>query len=257
MTSPTTQVEGAIGGAPSLPPTPINLLLEIIGEPGTGKTHLASILPKPFLIDTSPKGEARTTFIRLVKDEGRYAHVGNWDELISATKKAGARFDVKTVILDTSADLQDMARAEYMRIHGRKGVLQIEFGFVRDLVDAQIVYKLTASPPTGYGKNVVCTSQMKDLYKTIQDSEGKAHSFKEGRQRDGYQRLDFQADVRLFLQLKEDKVGEVMKTRRICTVIKNRFIDKASDEWISDVNPISWESIRKLVKLAPGEVVLE
>jgi len=44
-------------------------------------------------------------------------------------------------------------------------------------------------------------------------------------------------------------------TRR-CTVIKNRFRNKAdANEWIPELKELTWEGIKKLTKLAEGEFV--
>jgi hypothetical protein len=233
------------------------LLIEIIGEPGVGKTHLASQAPLPFLIDTTPKGEAKSTFLKVVKDVGRYTHIRNWDELRSAIEYAGKRDDVKTIIIDTSADLQDLAREEYLKRTSKSSgkerisALQIEYGKIRDIVDAEVIFRVTGSPPVGLGRNLVCTSQMKNLYKNIQDADGRVHTIKEGRQRDGYDRLDFESDIRLYVSLTTDS-----RPKRTVSVIKNRFIDRASDDWVPEISP-SWEGIKSTIKLAEGERLLE
>ena len=254
---------GVVGTPTPAPPiSPLPIMVEIIGEPAAGKTHLASLSARPFLIDTTPKGESRSVFLKNAKDAMRYIHIGNWTELVTAVKLAGDRTDVKTVIIDTSSDLQDMAVKEYLKRNpGRKGVMQYEYGRVRDMIDAEIVFKIAALTPNGFGKNLIMTSQMKDLWKSSMDADGAVHSAKEGRQRDGYQRLDFESDIRLFVFLKDEVVNvgtpnQKTMSKRYVQVAKNRFIDKASDKWIANINP-TWEDIKGLVVLNPGEVIPE
>lgn len=254
------EVAGEASTKPATPPillAPLPIMCEIIGENATGKTHLASCFPRPFLIDTTPKGESRAVFAKLNPDRTRYAHVQNWTELIAAAKPAMARFDVATIIIDTSADLQDLARDEYLKRNpSRKGVMQYEYGRVRDIIDVELIFKVCALPPNGVGKNLVFTSQMKDLYTNAMDNAGQMHSTKTGRKTDGYSRSDFECDLRFYLSLKEVMGENGVKYERRVDVVKNRWTDKASDAWIPTIKS-SWLEVKKLIKPLKDEVIVE
>lgn len=239
-------------------------MTEIIGETGTGKTHFASLFPSPFMIDTTPKGESRSVFVKVQKQKGvpnpelNYARARSWSELTNHIKLAGNDDKIKTVIIDNSLELQKLASPVYLaqQKSTRVRALQIEYGHIRDIVDVDAIYKITAEKnliePSkgGYGKNLVLTSQMKDLYKSITNDEGKQVSWKEGRQRDGYARADFQSDLRLYVEIVENSPP----TRQV-KVVKNRFVDKVTGgaDWKGVIQP-TWEGIKSL---CVGEVLLE
>jgi len=229
------------------------LLVEIIGDTGVGKTHFASLFPSPFMIDTTPKGEARSVFLKASKqNEINYTRARNWDEVKNCIKIGGTDNAVKTLIIDDSTELQRLATPAYLASLGkpRKQALQIEYGHIRDFVDVDVIFKVTAEPPTGYGKNLVCTSKLKDLYKTALDSDGKQISWKEGKQRDGYARLDYQSDLRFLMTIAEGSPP----TRQIA-VAKNRFLDKVNDSaiWKSVIKG-TWEDVKSL---CVGETLVE
>ena len=267
--------------------TPIILLVEIIGETGVGKTYIASTAPKPFLIDTSVKGEACTTFKRVGREmfntdySDRYVHVQNWVDIQSAIKKSCERFDVSSVIIDNSSDLQDMAKDKYLSSFDKKRVqaIQVEYGKIRDLVDVDTTFKVAAMPPNGAGKNLILTSQMKDKWKQVQTSSNDVKAIQDGRMRDGYARLDFQSDIRLHVVIQDScsKCGKIIPTGEICntesclktfpmpskklkrfvSVVKNRFLNRVGESWIPELKTNDWSGIKELVKLAPGEKLLE
>ncbi len=261
-------------GATSAPTSPLPLMVEIIGEPGVGKTHLASTFPRPFLLDTTPKGESKSIYLKVqgatdkrgsVAEASRfYSHVRTWDDVTRWAEAAMKSPEVATIVVDTGADLQDLARDEYLSRskRPRTSALQIEYGKIRDIVDVELIFKVTALPPTGAAKNIVLTSQMKNLYKMVQDIDGRVHAVKEGRQVDGFARADFESDIRIYLKLSEENVVKdgvptgARRWVRYIDVNKNRFIDKASDGWISSIGP-DWKEVRKLVRPAPGEVIVE
>ena len=140
------------------------LLIEIIGEPGVGKTHLSLTFPKPFLIDTSPKYEAKA-IARKVLGEGwekRYHASRDLREIVQILSEVLDRDDVATVIIDTGADLQSLGAKEYLRRKREAGkeraqVTQIEYGRVRDLIDDEVINYVIR-----HDKNLILTAQTGD-----------------------------------------------------------------------------------------------
>jgi hypothetical protein len=104
------------------------------------------------------------------------------------------------------------------------------------------------------------TAQMKDEYKVVMKPDGKPEMDKYGnpityktgrRERDGFERMRYEADIRLFLELvevRDEKTGAVRLERR-ARVVKNRFCSKTGKGWIPMLigdEEVSWGGIIKL-----------
>jgi len=215
--------------------------VEVIGEPGVGKTHLSLLFPRPILFDTTPKGEALPVVIKLFgpdKAKEIWNPVFTLSELRQKIGLAVSSGKYATIIIDTSANLQDMSKKEWLKNRGREKPLPFEYVEIREPID-NLIEEITKK----YGLNLVFTSQMKDEY----GPDGK----KTGRRvRDGYIKLPFMADIRLYIELKTEP-----KVERKVHVVKNRFRDRASQDWIPEISP-SWEDIVKLTGL-PEEVLVK
>ena len=96
-------------------------------------------------------------------------------------------------------------------------------------------------------RNLVFTSQMKDRYRTIKTVEGE-RVVKEGRERDGYKKLDFYCDIRLYLYIEDG----VRKAR----VVKNRFVDRCSSNWVEVIENPDFGKIVEITRL-PEEVIVK
>jgi hypothetical protein len=224
------------------------VLVEIIGEPESGKSHLSLLFPRPFLLDTTVKQEALPIIRKLHTDwEKRYKPVRSWEDLEKEVESAVAREDVATIVFDTSMDLQDLAAIHWLKEKKKESVFPItQYKHVRDKIDVIINQVQKAE------KNMVVTAGMKDEY--IQDKKtGK-------RIRDGYARMPQQADIRLYLRIAEKtKVSEsgiaVTEYVRECVVVKNRFRDKAGKDWIPNLNPVDWKTLMQATGLSEEEWV--
>ena len=218
----------------------IPLFVEIFGEPATGKTHFSLLFPSPVILDTTPKGEALVIVRKLYPNEvdKRWIPVRSFKDIRLAVEKYCNEPWVKTIVVDTSANLQDLAILEWLSERkGRERPLPFEYKEIRDKIDRVIEYVMQ------HERNLVFTSQMKDEY----TADGK----KTGRRvRDGYVKTPFMADIVLRMVLLEGN-----PVQRKVVVVKNRFRDMANpQEWISEIRPC-WEDIIKLTGL-PEEVLV-
>lgn len=236
------------------------VLVEIIGEAEAGKTHTSLLFPNPALMDTTAKCEALSIVKKVFPEdyEKRYFSVRSWKDIKDALGKIKDG-GFKTVVIDTAADLQEIAGEAWLeeinKVRKRAGKSEwkdiypiTNYKFVRMKVDAMIFEVVS---PKKMGVNLVFIALMKDEW-----MKGKSTG---RRRRDGYTRSNFQADLRLFLELRKG-VGEDMmptgKYERTCKVVKNRFVDKCSEEWKSEVEtPLTYEKIMEVTRLKKEELV--
>ena len=224
------------------------LLVELIGEPETGKSHFSCTAPRPFIIDTTVQKEALPVIKKLHVDwEQRYKSVRDWDGLKEAVSGAVLRQDVATIVIDTSMDLQDLAKDAWLKEKKKEAVYPItQYVHVRDKIDGLINAVREAE------KNMIVTAGFKDEY--VQDKRT-GH-----RIRDGYARTPQQADIRLYLKILEKvrtSEGGIAVTvyERECVVIKNRFRDKAGKDWIPMLNPVDWKTLIAATGIKEEELV--
>jgi len=231
------------------------VLVEIIGEPAVGKTHLSLTFPKPFLFDTTPKQEAKPIALKVLGAEAqkRYSAVKSYPQLVEGLKIVLKREDVKTIIIDTGADLQGMCVEYEVERKGRERLLPVEYGRIREMIDTDVTEAVVEA-----GKNLVMTAQMDDEYVNGQKTGRRVPK--------GYKRMAFQADIRLFLYLApaEGSGGEIevspygltfayippqrpaLRLVRKAIVIKNRYVDMAQTGYQVIVDPTA-EKIKELI----------
>jgi len=211
------------------------IFLEVYGEPGVGKTHLACTFPKPFM--------------GLSVDD-RYAWVQNYEEFKSAVLRAIAREDVKTVVIDSCTPLQDFAAEYWCKKYGKERVYPVvAWGQVRKLIDE--VINLIAK----YRKNCVFTSQMKDVY-------DKETGQKIGRDRDGYIKVPFTVDIQVELRiLPRDQAQRYVKEIksqgkyvRVAKIHKNRLLDITEPYFAEFVESPTWEDIKRSIAVLPPDL---
>jgi len=227
------------------------LHVEIMGEPEVGKTHLGCLFPAPAIIDTTAKREALPIAMKLLPDWAeRYFKVYSLEDIREALrhieKKNGEEPGfVKTIVIDTSADLQRLAAEEWIREHGKKQVFPVtQYAHVRSKID-ELIHKVL----DGLKLNLVFISQMKDEY---------AGGEKTGRRvRDGYKKTPFQADIRLYLYFEKGEEGKIVS--RKAQVVKNRFVDPLAEGNPRVIGDPDWGAIRELVLSGgyPEEVLVE
>jgi len=203
------------------------LLVEVIGEPGVGKTHFSLTFPKPFLFDTTPKREAEVIVYKLYGAEAkkRYAWTTKYEQLLAGIKDIVKRDDVRTVIIDTGADLQSMAVEYELQRKDRERLMPYEYGRIREMIDEDVIELVVNS-----GKHLVMTAQMDDEYVNGQRTGKRVPK--------GYKRMAFQADIRMFITVGSAELtflpgglsfevtySKVLQPKRTAVIVKNRFVD--------------------------------
>ena len=231
------------------------LLAEIIGEPGVGKTHLSLTFPKPFLCDTTPKREAEVIVYKLYGSEAkkRYAWTTKYQQLVETLKSVVKRDDVRTVIIDTGADLQGMAVEYELEVKSRERLMPYEYGRIREKIDEDVIELVI-----GAGKHLVMTAQMDDEYVGGQKTGKRVPK--------GYKRMAFQSDIRIFLIYGSAEITSISPgglsfgvsydvkpgaaTERKAVIVKNRFVDMAA----TGIQVIKNPTFRDIALLIPYEL---
>ncbi len=196
----------------------IPLLIELIGEEGTGKTHTSLLFPNPLLVDCTEEGEGKLIAMKVFHSEWekRYKHITDWRDLLALPE------GFTTYIFDTSKDVVKLMGDRWCFKHKHQRVYPpAAYGEVYTMLDIMI-RELLSKPA-----NVVMTSIFRDEY--VDDKKTGV------RERDGYKRLRFSSSLRLHVKIKDDK--------RIYKVIKNRFVDKISKEYVHEIDEFSFDDI--------------
>ena len=200
----------------------IPLLIELIGEEGTGKTHTGLLMPNPILIDCTEQGEGRVIAMKVFPNEfeKRYKHITDWHDLI------GLPDGFSTFIFDTSKDLVKFMGDRWCAKHKKQRVYPpVAYGEVHNMVD-EFIREIMSKPA-----NVVMTSIFRDEY--VDDKKTGI------RERDGYKRLRFASSLRFHIKI----VNFPAFNKRIYKVIKNRFLDKVSDDFVYEIDKFSFDKI--------------
>jgi KaiC/GvpD/RAD55 family RecA-like ATPase len=214
------------------------LFIEIFGEPAVGKTHLMSTFDGVLVIDTTPKREAEFVVKKVWGNEWEkhYAVAKNIAEVRKEVESALKREDVKAIVIDTSSNLQNMARDEWLsRNPKREAPLPFEYDEVRAPIE-DIIRSVTEKKILGF------TSIMKD--------EWIGDKFTGRRIRAGYKGTPFSADIILRLYVEDAGDKYVRKVK----VLKNRFKDITSKEWIKELEVKEGMKIGDIVKILGGEL---
>lgn len=267
------------------------IVVEVFGEPEVGKTEIIFNSVKfgynPICFDTSPSGESKAAALKYFGEkicgfcktkglqggscyQNHWVPVNNLNELRIGVKKA-LQEGYNVIGIDTTADLQDMAIAEWLdepeqKRRGRVRPMPEEYGVIRDKID-EIIREIMKTQKA----HLILTAKMKDEYTPVVDESGKVKMTKWGeserilmretgrRIRDGLDkdRIGFGADIRLYLFLeevntKDEKGNPIRKIERRALVYKNRFCSKEGKGWITYLKgdeEVSWSGIIKLATI--------
>ncbi len=210
----------------------MTILIEIVGEPSVGKTHMALGFPEPFLIDCGPRGEGEVVIKKFYDDiDSRYVVARTWKDVVEGVNLA-IRGKKKTIIFDLSEYLVTLAGREWCRVNGKKSIFPI--------VNYQHVYRMVddiINLCISNGINVVMISGLKDNYVDDKKTGRREHA--------GYKKLTYQCDIRILLEL----VKEGDKWIRRGRVVKNRFVDRCSEEFKEYLPSCDYEGIKEIGRL--------
>ena len=232
------------------------VFVELIGEPSMSKTHTSLLFLDPILADLTLRGKSRIILEKLYPDDwkDRYFRIKSFDDLRKALDKAhedGRR----TLVIETGSDLRFMGGEEWLRElqkkrPDREALHPTEWKQVNSWVN-EIINKIMEE----YQISIVITAEMQDEWG--KDNKGMSRTTGR-RKRSGYPRMDFYADIRLYLKVETEVEGvnpEVVHKKRVALVAKNGFINQTSSDWIpkielpEDNDPSELKTFRLIMEL--------
>lgn len=222
----------------------ISLIIAVIGEVKTGKSHLGMI-PDSIMIDMTPDSNAQAAAFNVYGNEfeERYYKV---DEDCKEVLKIIEETDAKTVCLDEGKNLRNaFAKPVLEAINAERAAEKSPKDALKTIYPTtkwSEVYDAINDMFRKYDgkKNFVITQGLKD--KRIFDKESKQNVVTGTRVADGINILPTVADVVLGVRIKDIETGsppKIIRRDRIVTVKVNRFLDKANSEvWVDTVKDI-------------------
>lgn len=210
----------------------MNFIFEVWGENGVGKTHQSfNNFPNPVHIDTAftemgfrelnvevnddREGESWPVILKSHdwdEEAARepYEYATTYGEIMDAIEDHEG--DKDTIIIDNSSDLRTLAAKHWCRQNNSDWPKQEQWGEVNDMVNE--VFERAKN-----NCHVVVISQMTDEY---DDGEKTGE-----RVWNGPKEMDYKADFRIKLVIED---GE-----RSAKIKKNRFRDRAGENWVDSV----------------------
>lgn len=191
--------------------------IEISGEQGIGKTHLACSFPKPAFLDTEHKG-----YVVLRKFANkRWFPAKNMQDARRFVEACLEDPEIETIVWDSGTDIQDWAEQELLAETGKLPTdniwPRVQYKQVYRKIDEQ-VFKIVGSTEEEIKKNFIVTARVKDEYLNDQKT-GRAI-------RDGYKKTPYQ--LQLMIQLEKGiraYDGSLMLPQYIFgKVVKNGYI---------------------------------
>lgn len=159
------------------------VVVEIYGEPDTGKTHCAVSFPEPIVVDFTSKRESLVEVLKQYQNRDR--HVTARGKRISDVKRDIRRseIDIRTIVVETSQDLRKAYGEKWCRRHEKDAVYPPEnWGDVNTMLEDDFIQDFSSD------YNIMFTSIMKDEYvKDVKTGN---------RVRKGASRMDFISDLR-------------------------------------------------------------
>lgn len=226
-------------------------MAELISEAAVGKSHTSLLFSNPILVDLTVGGKSKFNVQKLYpKDwESRYFRIVVYEDIIKALIKAHNE-DRKTFIIETGTELRLLLGERALK-DLQKDKPQREALGTYEWKEANNLFKVIVSKCLEeYKMNLVITAELKDEWKS-KEKTGR-------RERDGYPKMDFYCDLRLYMKIEEEITSvnpEVKTKKRVALVVKNGLVDSLSTEWVGkiellyDNDPSKGETFRKIMEL--------
>lgn len=184
---------------------------ELVGEQGTGKTHVGGTFPKPALLDTEGKGWV------VWKKLGHktYFRAHSFDDVINFCHTVLNDPEIETAVFDSSRDLVDMSERFTLQELGRDTLYSTKGAVLYSHVYGKLDWIVQTL--RNANKNVVFTSRLKDEYINDKKTGGQIP--------DGYKKAIYQFDIviRFTTLVKWDDEMEVV-VQPVGKVVKDGFI---------------------------------
>jgi len=197
-------------------PERIPFSIEIQGEPDMGKTHLAATFcldersRKVLFLDTEEK--AWIVLKKFPKDSFYWKRVKSFADIRNGIMWACENPEINTIVIDSGADLRDLAVQEWSREHGGKKPIVIDqSGAVSTVLYAQVYEKIDSlvNLVKSSNKYLVVTARMKDEW---------VNNIQTGRRvRDGYKKFPWDLSIAIRIVY---GIEEVVRTERSAKVVR-------------------------------------
>lgn len=227
------------------------LMTELISEAAVGKSHTSLLFSNPVLCDLTVGGKSRFNVQKLYpKDwESRYFRIVVYEDIIKALAKAHTD-GRKTFIIETGTELRLLLGDKALKDLQKEKPQREALG-TYEWKEANNLFKtIVGKCIEEYKMNLVITAELKDEWKS-KEKTGR-------RERDGYPKMDFYCDLRLYMKIEEEITSvnpEKKVKKRVALVVKNGLIDSLSTEWIGSIelpydnDPSKGETFKKIMEL--------
>jgi hypothetical protein len=183
-----------------------NLVVEVFGPPGSGKTHFACSFPSPVVLDT----EGRSHIVMRKFDLDRLKRVRSWGDVRAASEIILANVKPPaTIVVDSASDLQSMAEEAWLSETGQAAVWpKVNWGQIFDRLDTFIDFWRER------GYNLVLTERVKPEY------DAKTETYTGLLAPERYKKLPYRADIVLEIQWGLTIEGREITRRPVARVHK-------------------------------------
>lgn len=205
------------------------LYFEIAGEGGVGKTYSSiTAFPRPFLLDTTPRGDGRFVAMKLFGDDfdDKYYRATSLDDAVAKVDDIIDSGKFATVAIDEYSGMRKLGSKWYMKTFKKNAVFPAtDWSIITNRINNEIVWKLQDSCI-----NVVVTSGFHDVYEKGERTGGRSANSPPNASLD----IDFR------VMLVENKTHDDV----IAHVIKNKFVSiKERNQTMSF--PLTWAALKK------------
>lgn len=206
-----------------------SLYFEIAGEGGTGKTFsCCTSFPRPFLLDTTPRGDGRFTARKVFGDDfgDKYYHAISLDDAIDKVGDVIDSGEFATIAIDEYSGMRKLGSKWYMKVYKKNAVFPItDWSIITNRINNEIIWKVHDS-----NINVVVTSGFHDVYIKGEMTGGRSANSPPGASLD----IDFR------IMLVENEEHTDVNVR----VVKNKFMSIRERNQTMKF-PLTWNEIKK------------